>query len=277
MSPKTVLITGCSEGGIGGALAESFQKRGFHVFATARSLAKMKHLAELPNVTLLTLDVTSRESIEGAVAAVTKHTNGTLDVLVNNSGLGYSVPALDANLKMARDVFDVNFFGVVETTQLFAPLLIASKGTIVNICSTAAHVDGLWSTMYAASKAAQEKFSESLRLELEPFEIKVLSIIAGAVATNMAANVPHFEVREGLFYKASEKEIARQAAGEMSHGGMDISLFADKVVGDVVRGATGRVFRGKMATFVWVLTSFFPQFLQDKFIKTAQGSSFQKA
>jgi 1-acylglycerone phosphate reductase len=71
MVKNSVLITGCSQGGIGFSLAESFQKRGLHVFATARSISKMAHLADLPNVTLLTLDVTSSSSIAEAVHAVT--------------------------------------------------------------------------------------------------------------------------------------------------------------------------------------------------------------
>jgi NADP-dependent 3-hydroxy acid dehydrogenase YdfG len=63
-SPKTVLITGCSVGGIGSALALEFHRRGLHVFATARSLDKLAHLANLDCVTLLQLDVTSQASQE---------------------------------------------------------------------------------------------------------------------------------------------------------------------------------------------------------------------
>lgn len=144
MALKSVLITGCSAGGIGSALVVAFQKRGFHVFATARNPVKMEQLAELANVTLLQLDVTSRESIEHAVGVVEKQTGGTLDVLINNSGAAYTVPSLDADLQTTRDMFEVNFFGTVVTTQLFAPLVIAAKGSIVNVCSTAAHVHPPW-------------------------------------------------------------------------------------------------------------------------------------
>jgi NAD(P)-dependent dehydrogenase (short-subunit alcohol dehydrogenase family) len=144
---KTVLITGCSAGGIGAALAVAFQKRGFHVFATARVPAKMPpEFAHLPDVTRLPLDVTSRASIDAAVAAVRKATGGTLDILVNNAGVPYVVPALDADVRVARDVFDANFFGVLETTKAFAPLLVAAApgAIVVNICSTAAHITTPW-------------------------------------------------------------------------------------------------------------------------------------
>jgi short-subunit dehydrogenase len=104
----------------------------------------MGDLASLPNVTLLAHDVTSRSSIDEAAAAVKKETGGTLDVLVNNAGMAYSTPSLDADVKTVRDLFDVNFFGTLETTIAFAPLVVAAKGTIVNICSTAGVLSLPW-------------------------------------------------------------------------------------------------------------------------------------
>ena len=134
----TVLITGCSAGGIGSALAEEFHTRGHHIFATARSLSKMSHLETLPNITLLELDVTSQESINTAVRSVEAKTNGKLDYLVNNSGQAMTMPALDTDLDQAKKLFDVNFWGVVAVTQAFSPLVIAAtKGTIVGIASLA--------------------------------------------------------------------------------------------------------------------------------------------
>ncbi len=89
MEKKSVLITGCTEGGIGFALAKEFQSRGLHVFATARSPSKMAALEKLPDVTLLSLDVTSTGSISAVVDAVSAATGGKLDYLVNNSGVVY--------------------------------------------------------------------------------------------------------------------------------------------------------------------------------------------
>ena len=84
---KSVLITGCSEGGIGDALAMEFYSKGARVFASARNLNKIKHLKAM-GIETLSLDVTSPELIETAVATVCKATGGTLDILVNNSGKG---------------------------------------------------------------------------------------------------------------------------------------------------------------------------------------------
>lgn len=89
MTPKSVLITGCSEGGIGDALAREFHAQGLRVFATARNLSKVKHLKDM-GLEILRLDVTDDDSIAQAVQSVKALTGGTLDILVNNSGGGTS-------------------------------------------------------------------------------------------------------------------------------------------------------------------------------------------
>lgn len=89
MAPKTVLITGCSEGGIGDALAQVFHRKGLRVFATARDLSKVEHLKTM-GLDTLPLDVTDAASIKAAVESVNSLTGGTLDILVNNSGGGTS-------------------------------------------------------------------------------------------------------------------------------------------------------------------------------------------
>jgi 1-acylglycerone phosphate reductase len=91
MAPKTVLITGCSEGGIGDALAQVFHRKGLRVFATARNLSKVEHLKKM-GLDTLPLDVTDAASIKAAVESIKSITGGTLDILVNNSGGGRSSP-----------------------------------------------------------------------------------------------------------------------------------------------------------------------------------------
>jgi NADP-dependent 3-hydroxy acid dehydrogenase YdfG len=87
MVQKTVLITGCSEGGIGDALAQEFHRKGLRVFATARNPSKVEHLQKL-GLDILSLDVVDEASIKTAVESVKKATGGNLDFLVNNSGSG---------------------------------------------------------------------------------------------------------------------------------------------------------------------------------------------
>lgn len=136
---KNVLITGCSDGSIGSALAKAFQSQGLRVFATARTVSKMASLEQLPSVTLVPLDVTSSTSIAAAAEAVKQKTDGKLDYLVNNAAINQYFPALDIDISQAKGMFDANYWGALEVTQKFAPLLIARKGTIVSISSISAH------------------------------------------------------------------------------------------------------------------------------------------
>ena len=146
MNGKTVLITGCSAGGIGHALAEQFQKRGLTVFATARKLSKMSSLEKLPNVHLLSLDVTSASGIAATVEEVKSRTGGKLDYLVNNAGQSLHMPTLDMDIEAGKKLFETNFWGPFQMIQAFAPLLIEAKGTIVNIGSIVAYAYGPFSS-----------------------------------------------------------------------------------------------------------------------------------
>lgn len=138
-----VLITGCSAGGIGSALVEQFRLQGLHVFATARSKERMAHLKGLSNVTLLELDVTSSSDIERAANYVRDHA-GKLDILVNNAGQSVVYPALDTSIHISKALFDVNLFGSIAVTQALAPLVIACKGTVVNVCSMSGVANAPW-------------------------------------------------------------------------------------------------------------------------------------
>ena len=149
---KSVLITGCSDGGLGAAMAREFAARGFHVFATVRSTAKAASLAADPAdgktgsewIELLELDVASTTAIRACAETVAARTGGTLDVLVNNAGCSLWMPLLDADLEASRRVFDVNVWGMLAVAQAFGPMLVRAKGAMLNICSIAGAVRMAW-------------------------------------------------------------------------------------------------------------------------------------
>lgn len=85
---------------------------------------------------------------------------------------------LDTDMAMAREVFDVNVFGLLEVTRTFTPLLMEAKGTIVNIGSVVGRMPIPFQGIYNASKAAVEHLSRQLRVELAPFDIKVVHVRA---------------------------------------------------------------------------------------------------
>ncbi|KAL2865881.1 SDR family oxidoreductase [Aspergillus lucknowensis] len=276
-SHPTVLITGCSDGGIGSALAAAFHARGFHVFATARSVSKMTHLEALTHKTLFELDVESQSSIEAAVKVVAGHGKATsgnpkLNCLVNNAGLNLNCPALDSDLDYARRMFDVNFWGMVHVTHAFMPLLIESEGTVVNISSMAGVLNVPWSSFYNASKAAMRMYSETLRVELAPLNVNVVTVMTGVVDTKIFANAPHDALPETSHYKAAGPQIAERARGAAQDVlAMPADVFARRVVDDVLRGRRGMTWRGNLASFAWFLHSWFPTWLADRAFALGTG------
>ncbi|KAJ5591557.1 uncharacterized protein N7459_001926 [Penicillium hispanicum] len=259
---KSVLITGCSEGGIGSALAREFQKKGFLVFATARSISKMADLQKIPNIRLLQLDVTSPFDIHSVVKAVQDATGGKLDVLVNNSGQQCVVPCLEMNRQDAQRIFGVNFWAVFDLIQAFAPCLMAAKGTIVNISSISGYLHTPFMSVYNASKAALTMFGETLRLEMLPLGIQVLTVITGAIDTNIMKNGSVPILQPSLPYSKAQAKIAMLASGTDGVKRMKSEEFAEKVVHDVLHGAgTGKVWRGASASMTRVVSLFMPSWI----------------
>lgn len=270
---QSVLITGCSAGGIGSALAETFHERGLHVFATARSMSKMAQLEKLPNVTLLELDVTDSKSIEAALEAVTAKTGGKLNHLINNSGQNIVMPALDTPIEDAKKLFDVNLWGMVAVTHAFSPLILETKGTIVNVASLAAFFRSPWISFYSASKAAVEAYSRSIQLELAPFGVRVITLVAGTVQTNIFRNSGGSPLPPDSMYKAATKEINGLAGGDLVQGAMPPADFARKVADDVLGGATGTVWRGTFSTLGRIMLAIIPEWVLDRITFTRTGLS----
>lgn len=106
------------------------------MFATARKTSSIQDLQAL-GIETLSLEVTSKESIDALKAEIISKTGGTLDVLVNNAGRNYTVPALDIEYDEIELTYQTNLFAVMRMCQAFAPLLMKSKGTIVQIGSVA--------------------------------------------------------------------------------------------------------------------------------------------
>lgn len=178
VTPRTrwALITGVSEGGLGDALTTEFLARGVAVIATSLDLKLLDYLPqEIETLKRVQLDVTSSESISSAVQAIKTITGGQLDYLVNNAGYGYMTSLLDARMAKVKAEFDVNVFGVLEVTQAFFPLLRAARGMVVNQSSIAGLRSGCQPFIgaYSSSKAALTAMSNAMRVEFQPFDVKV--------------------------------------------------------------------------------------------------------
>ncbi|KAI1090669.1 putative short-chain dehydrogenase/reductase [Rostrohypoxylon terebratum] len=254
MPPKTVLITGCSDGGIGAALAAEFQAQGCQVFATARNVNKMESLSKL-GVHTLELDVNSDASIAAAVAIVKKETGGRLDILINNAGINYVMPFLDSKIEEHRRVIETNVIAVLAVTHAFLPLLIEAKGTVASVGSINEFFTPPFQVTYNASKAAIHAIARSLRAELAPLGVKFVTLITGAVTTKLFDNAPT-ELPEGSLYQPVKQKIEKR---EFLEGGrfIEAEKYAKQVVGDLLKPTPKlNIWRGGMVTVAWILSLF---------------------
>jgi len=180
---QTILITGCSSG-FGLETARYFLERDWNVIATMRTVDATL-LPAAPNLRLLALDVTDADSIARAIAAA-----GPIDVLVNNAGIGMLGSVEGTSMATARDVFETNTLGTIAMTQAVLPQFRERKdGVIVNVTSTVTVMALPLLSVYTASKAAVNAFTESLALELQPLNIRVSLVLPGmAPSTRFGAN-----------------------------------------------------------------------------------------
>ncbi|KAI7835226.1 oxidoreductase [Kickxella alabastrina] len=183
---RVVLITGCSAGGIGHYLALEFAKEGCKVYASARNTSKIDiSLHQVHGIESVKLDVTVDESVKAAVDRIIQE-SGHIDILVNNAGQSCVGPAVETELLRVQQLFDSNFFGAVRLCQAVAPYMMDRRqGTIVNVGSVGGYVSSPWIGYYGATKAALHSISDSLRIELSPFNVHVIVLAPGTIKTNI--------------------------------------------------------------------------------------------
>jgi NAD(P)-dependent dehydrogenase (short-subunit alcohol dehydrogenase family) len=181
----TWLITGCSTG-LGRALASTALERGETVIVTARDAARVGDLARShPDTALaLSLDVTDHAQRRGVVRAA-RERFGTIDVLVNNAGHGYRAAVEEASEDQVQELFASNFFGPVSLIQAVLPMMREQRsGTIISISSGGTRSHPIGTGHYVATKAALEALTASLRKEVQPLGITVMTVEPGAFRTN---------------------------------------------------------------------------------------------
>ena len=181
------LITGCSTG-FGRELAREVLARGWNAAVTARDPTAVSDIVTSYDLKAiaLPLDVTDPAQIRSAVCE-TQTRFGSIDVLVNNAGYGYRGAVEEADEADIRDLFETNFFGLVNVTRAVLPgMRERGRGAIVNISSTAGRVAQPGSGYYSASKFAVEGLSDALRKEVRPLGIHVMVVEPGGFRTDFA-------------------------------------------------------------------------------------------
>jgi NAD(P)-dependent dehydrogenase (short-subunit alcohol dehydrogenase family) len=180
----SVLVTGAGRG-IGLAITEHMSRRGWDVFAAARSDAALDSLDRLPNVHAIPLDITDRS----AIAALPDRLPAALNGVVNNAGIIVNGPVEGLSLDELTQQLDVNVISQIAVTQVVLPKIRDVPGRVVFISS----VSGLFTTpgtgAYNASKYAIESLADALRMELRPWRIPVSLIEPGPIRTDMWGDV----------------------------------------------------------------------------------------
>ena len=221
---KTWLITGCSSG-FGQRLALAAAQRGDQVIATARNVKAIEEMAEPfgGRMVTLPLDVTHATAAKAVVEKAVE-TFGGFDVLVNNAGYGLFGAIEEGTPEEYRPMFEVNVFGLIETTRAALPILRRSGGTIVNMSSGAGIAGSGGAGYYNAAKFAVEGISEALAVELKPFGIRVLIIEPGPFRTDFLGRSITIAANEMPEYAASSRKHYRETNNGHQAGDPDKAI-----------------------------------------------------
>ncbi len=192
MKNKTVFITGASSG-IGAACAHRFAAEGARLLLAARRVERLHHMqAQLQaegaaETVALALDVRNRQQVESSLAALPAAWQ-TIDILVNNAGLSRGLDKMhEGQIDDWEEMIDTNVKGLLYVTRAVVPGMVErGRGHILNIGSTAGHITYPGGAVYCATKAAENRISEGLRIDLLGTPVRVTSIDPGMVETEFS-------------------------------------------------------------------------------------------
>lgn len=186
-SQRAVLVTGASSG-LGRRITERLAANNYIVFAGARAQADLDALNAIRNVRAIRLDVTVARDIDAAVATIKAAGLGLWGV-VNNAGVVGIAPLAEISDAELDFVFGVNVYGPVRVTRAFVPMLIESRGRVVNISSLNGIVASSMIGAYSMSKHAIEAFGDGLSSELQRFGVRVSLIEPGNYGSEIGKNM----------------------------------------------------------------------------------------
>jgi len=220
---KVVFITGISSG-FGKSTAEYLAQKGHVIYGTSR-----KDIDDEDRINVLKADVTDVDSVKAAIETVVQK-EGRIDILINNAGMGISGPVETALSDDIRLQMRTNFMGAVNVIQAVLPAMRKQKsGTIINISSIGGLMGLPFQGFYSASKFAIEGMSEALRMELKPFNIKVVVIRPGDFFTSFTSNRKADENISGNNPYEPQFRKSMSVIETDEKGGMKPEFFARKL------------------------------------------------
>ncbi len=271
------LVTGSSSG-IGLATSLYLARRGYTVWATMRNLEKANELRKIIEserlpIELAQLDVCNENSVKEAITQILQK-SGRIDVLVNNAGYGLRGAIEEVSLDEWKAQLETNFYGVIRVTQAVLPQMRAQRsGAIVNISSVLGRMAIPFSGPYVASKFALEGLTETLRYELAPWNIKVVLIEPGFIATNFQQNA---QLAQAAQSQDSPYAIFKQASGRRVQRNIYRAAPPERVAETIYRAITHprpklRYAVGRDAQLVLPLRRLLPEGLFEQILKRQLG------
>lgn len=228
---KVILITGVSSG-MGKESAKALIEQGHTVYTVARRIDQMQDLKALGGYPIQ-MDVTKESDIRNVVDTIIQK-EGKIDVLWNNAGFGLYGSIEDVPIDEARKQMEVNVFGMAAMTQTVVPYMRkANSGTIINTSSMGGKMYFPMGAWYHASKHAVEGLSDCLRLELKPFNIKVVVLEPGFIATEFGSVLlrQFDKLPKDSAYKNMMDKIAKGTAdAAKGNGSSKPSVISDAIL-----------------------------------------------
>ncbi len=244
---KIIVITGGTSG-IGEKTAKLFEESGNKVIVLARNI-------NVENPMHYACDVSKESDLIGVFADILKRF-GSIDILINNAGYGLSGITELIETNEAKQLFDVNFFGLWLTTKYALPLM-KSGGRIINISSAMVYFPLPYRSFYAASKAAVNSLTFAQRGELNKIGIDICAVCPGDVKTNFTKNrVKDFKTNE-RYGDAIKKVTAKLDSKENKR--MDADIVSNAIFDIANKKKTKPMYIiGKKYKFLYFLSKIFP-------------------
>lgn len=254
---KVAVVTGASSG-IGFQVSKQLAQLGWKVYGCARRVELIKPLEQL-GVVPVQLDITSTEEVKKFKELLQSQLpDGKLDVLYNNAGQSCTLPAFDVTDAQVEQCFAVNVFAPIRLTRELQEFLINAKGTILFTGSLAGLAPFPFSSVYCSTKAAIHQFARALHLELKGFGIRVINVITGGVATDIADKRPVPSGSKFDFPVALQSFENRKKMAEKNKP-LSAERYAKKVIGDILSSRDPiDVYRGTYSTILSTVVQYFP-------------------
>lgn len=208
MDREVIVITGAGSG-LGASLTKKYSELGYHVVLLGRTKSKLNRTAEnlTKDYSIYELDVSSKKDVASVMQSI-RDDIGSIDILINNAGVGYFDLTENLSEKSVDDMIDINLKGTIFCTQeVLSGMKKQNKGTIVNIASTAGMEGKVTETVYCASKFGVRGFTEALAVELQDTPIRVFGAYMGGMKSAFWDGIYEPEQMENLMDTDDVAEI----------------------------------------------------------------------